>query len=228
MKQIFLLLFSIFLFSFISYNPSSVKPRYFEGQVTYSIEYAPYDDRFLPERIKEHIGSKMVLTFKNGDYKKEFFAPDGTLLQERFLNLKEEKTYLKVHDTDTIYWVNITKSDSKTKFEVLNDSTIFDHLCKVIKTKTTVTGPEFGEEPIEMEGFYMYAKDLPINPDWYTNFYEENYNDIVKEAKGITLLSINKGIYWEQTTKVTSISKRKVKRSELAIDIDKDAPLKEL
>jgi hypothetical protein len=228
MKQILLLLFSIFLLSFVGYNPNAEKPKYFEGQITYDIEYAPYEKRFKAEKIKEHLGSKMVLTFKDGDYKKEYFAPDGKLLQVRALNLKEEKTYLKLHDSDTIFWFDITKNESFTKFEILKDSTVFNYPCKVVKTNTTMTIKNFSNESVDLDAMYLYAIDLPINAAWYENYYEGNFNEIAKIGEGIALLSIIKGLYWEQTIKVTSVNKRKVKRSELTIKIDKDASLKEL
>lgn len=223
----FLLLASILLSSFINYDSSIINEPYFEGQITYDIEYTSYSEKFQLEKIKEFVGSKMILTFKDGNYKKEYFSPSGTLLQKRILNLKDRKSYLKTSDTDTIFWVDITKNDSKTTFEVLNDTIILKHPCTVIKTKTIVSGKNFKEKSIEVEGLFSYAKDLPINPIWYNEYMESDFKEISKFGKGIAILTINKGMFWEQRIIATAIEKRKVKKTELDINL-KNVPLKEL
>jgi len=227
MKRTILLIFSISLFSFIDNNSNFKKTTYFEGQITYEIEYSPYEKKFAPERIKELIGSKMILTFKKGNYKKEYFSPNGELLQERILNLKDKKYYFRTNDSDTIYWMDITKNDSKTTFEVLSDSSILNHPCTIIKTKTIVSGESFNGQSFEIGGLFKFAQDLPINPNWYKDYKEGNFNEIAKSGKGIAIVTINKGIYWEQRIKAISIIERKVKKSELNINFN-NAPLKKI
>ncbi|MGJ8593129.1 MAG: hypothetical protein ACSHXF_11300 [Aquaticitalea sp.] len=169
----------------------------------------------------------MILTFKKGNFKKEYFSPSGKLLQKRILNLKSQKSYIKTFDSDTIFWIDITKNDSKTTFEILNDSTILNHPCTVIKTKTIVTGDSYNGQSFEVGGLFKYAQDLSINPSWYKNYKEGNFNEIAEVGKGIPIVTINKGIYWEQRLMVSSITERKVKNSELKMKL-KNYPLKEL
>lgn len=228
MKRLILLIFSITLLSPIDYNSSLEKTKYFEGQVIYNIEYTPYNKNFSPDRIKEMVGSKMILTFKKGNYKKEYFSPNGELLQERILNLKDYKSYMSTKDSDTIFWIDITKNTSKTTFEVLKDSTILNHPCTIIKTKSAVSLKSHNEEPFEIEGIFKYAKDLPVNPDWYVNYKEGNFNEIIESGKGISIETINRGMYWEQQIKVVLIIERKVKKSEVKIKINNKTPLQEL
>lgn len=203
------------------------KEKHFEGQITYEIEYTPYNNDFSAERIKALIGSRLVLTFKKGNYKKEYFSPNGELLQERFLILKDKKNYQRTSTSDTIYWIDITKYASKTVFTVLKDSTFLNHPCTIVETESIVTIDGFNREPQKVGGIFKYAKDLSINPKWYKNYKEGNFNNIVKSAPGIAIQSINKGVYWEQTITMISITRRKVLKSELNIDL-KDVPLKKL
>lgn len=228
MKKITLLLCSISFLSFVGNDEYIDNTIYFEGQVTYEIEYSPYDENISPLKLKELIGSTMVMTFKKGNYKKEYFSPDGSLVQQRNLNLKEERSYLRTTDSDTIYWIDITKNDTKTLFETLKDSTILGHPCKVIQTNSIVTGKNFGGKPFEVEGVTSYAKDLPVNPDWYTHYYEGNFNEIIEVAKGIAIVTIDKGIFWEQRMKLKSVVPRRVSNKEIRIEISKDRPLKQL
>ena len=139
MKRLILLIFSITLLSPSDYSASLEKTKYFEGQVIYDIEYTPYNKTISPNKIKEMVGSKMILTFKKGNYKKEYFSPNGKLLQERILNLKDNKSYMSTKDSDTIFWMDITKNTSNTTFEVLKDSTVLNHPCTIIKTKSAVS-----------------------------------------------------------------------------------------
>lgn len=222
-KLLILVSLSQFLFIFHSFAQDELE--YFEGQIIYDIEYTPTDDRFSAEDIAEWIGSKMILTFKDGNYKKEYFSPDGTKINERILVLKDNKSYSISNDSDTVLWVDITKHSTKTTFERLEDSTILNHPCTVIKAKATVN---MSNEIYKVEALYFYAKDLPINPTWYIDFKEGNFYDIMKLGKGIAVLEVNKGLFWEQKLMMNSVFPRKVKKSELKLQLKKDTPLKEL
>ncbi|QIE58985.1 hypothetical protein G5B37_05235 [Rasiella rasia] len=228
MKRVLVLVVCFACFSFMCGNQNTPTRDYFEGQVVYDITYTPYSDSYPIERLKELIGSKMVLTFKNGNYKKEYYAPNGELVQERFVQLKHDKSYFRTKDSDTVYWVDITINDTKTTFTVLKDTVVMNHPCRIITTKSTVSGEGFEGKPIEVKGVTTYAQDLPVNPKWYNNFYEGNFNEISKEGKGIAIVTVNKGMFWEQTLSMTSVTHRKVKNKEIKIKNLKSAPLKQL
>lgn len=216
-----------FSISALSFKPACKKKSYFEGEIIYQIDYKPYSTAFRAERIQELIGSKMVLTFKKGNYKKAYFSPDGKLLQTRILNLKDKKSYLIPSDSDTIYWLDITLNASQTDFKELNDTLIMNHPCKSLQTRTVVTLESTQGSTMELEGIYRYAQDLPINPKWYRDYKEGNYQEMVAIAKGIALQEINKGVYWEQTLTAITIRPREVKELELDLQIA-DRPTKEI
>lgn len=229
MKMIFLILFATLLLSCIGSISSTKQNTYFEGEIHYEIEYAPYDeDQFSPENLKEMIGSTMIQTFKDGNFKKEFFSPDGELIYTRILNLKKSKSYSLNSDSDTIFWVDVSKKGTLTTIESIADSSFLNHPCVLIHSKSTVSGPGFGSKTFEVSSVNAYAKDLAVNPEWYVHFEEGNFNEIVKKARGIAIFSINKGIYWEQKIQMKSIISRKVKDSELTLKHPKNAPFKEL
>lgn len=227
--RLFLLISPLVFFSVEEIQSDSYE-KYFEGQITYQIEYSPYSTKFNKERIKELIGSKMIFTFKNGDYKKQYYSPRGELVQERILNLKDNKSYWRTHDSDTVFWIDILKNESPTTFEILKDSILQDYPCKVIKamTSTSISGKKTDEKKVEIETVYKYAKNLPVNPNWYQNYNEGNFNQIIKYGKGIAIETIIKGLFWEHKITFKSIVKRKVKKRELQLDNIKNAPFKEL
>ncbi|WP_107037547.1 hypothetical protein [Brumimicrobium mesophilum] len=198
---------------------------FFEGQIVYDIDYKPYEQNFSSERLKEMIGSRMILTFKDGNFKKEFFSSDGSKLSERTLSLKDKKLYSKSNDSDTVLWIDITVTSTKVTFEKLKDSVVFEYPCTIISTKTVVT---FDNEIYNVAALYNYAKDLPINPEWYVDFKEGNFYEIMKVGKGIAVREVNKGLFWEQKLEMRSISHRKVKNSEIKVKLNKKSALKEL
>jgi len=228
MKRILLVVFILSIFSFSKDDGNIKHTPYFEGQVVYDIEYTSNNDNIPAQKLMEFIGSKMVLTFKKGDYKKEYFSPSGLLLQERILNLKKGRNYLRAPNNDTIYWVDITKHDTKTSFSVVKDTTILDHHCKIISTKSIVPGENFGDKTIGVEGLYIYAQDLPVNPEWYSNYLEGNFNEIIEVEKGIAIETTSRSVHWEQRIKLKSVIKRKVKNKEIDLKITRATPLKEL
>lgn len=196
--------------------------EYFEGQIIYDIEYSPYDNSFESENLKELMGSKMILTFKDGDYKKEYFSPSGKKLRDVKLILKDKKMYSKRFDSDTISWVDITENDTKITFEKLADSIVEGYSCRVLDTEITV---RWNNEYYLVEGLYIYAQELPINPAWYSDFNEANYNEIMNIAKGIAIIEVEGGLFWEQKLEMSSIVHRKVKNSEIRMKLNKNTPL---
>lgn len=227
MRKIILLIFSITLFSFVDVSSDKKNP-YFEGQIIYGIEYISNHVKMSPTELEQYIGSKMVLTFKNGNYKKEFFSPEGKLVRETICNIKELKSYSRSHYSDTIYFSDVKRYDVNTTLEILSDTTIDNHPCAVVKTGYTFqTGNP--DMPIsELEDITIYAKDLAVNPDWYADYNEGRYNEIIAYTKGIFIARISKDLYWEEKMKFKSINARKVVDSELEMMIDKNTPLKEL
>ncbi len=229
MKLFFFIFFSFMLLSWIESISSIKKNTFFEGEIHYAIDYAPYDaDQFSAKNLKERIGSTLIQTFKDGNFKKEFFSPDGELLHTRALNLKRNKSYSWSPDSDTVFWLDITKKGTLTTIESIADSSFLNHPCVIIHSKSTVSGPGLGSKTFQVSSINAYAKDLAVNPAWYFHFEEGNFNEIVKKARGIAIYSNNKGIYWEQKIQMNSIISRTVKDSELTLKIPKNAPFKEL
>ncbi|MEO0723131.1 MAG: hypothetical protein AAFZ63_01235 [Bacteroidota bacterium] len=169
----------------------------------------------------------MTLTFKKGSFKKEYRAPDSTLQSTRYLDLRREKSYLFRAGSDTIFWVDITKPDTKLTFIVLPDTTVLDKRCTVLET-VTYYEPSSTEAPLPLEGRYYYGQNLAVNPDWYSSYREANFNVLMKAAGGLVVKSYRQSLYWEEHIAIKSITRRRVKRSEIRPPVDEHVPLKEL
>jgi hypothetical protein len=84
----------MYVFVFISFiscsilkNSRSIDSEYFEGVITYSIEYLQTKEEFKTEGLEYRLGDKEVLYFKEGNYCKKRFSKDGSLLHTSFFNL---------------------------------------------------------------------------------------------------------------------------------------------
>lgn len=224
-----LIFLSTLTFSCIAPNKSGTSRNpYFEGVVTYEISYQPYSDRFQEKDLQESIGSKMMLSFKDGNLKKEYFSSNGALLYVRYLHVKEKKAYSTSPGSDTIYWIDLTKNDSKTIFSRIADTTILSQQTIGIETKTTTISNDFPNQVFQVSGNYFYSTELRVDPNWYQNCIEGNYDEIIQIGKGIQLLMINNGVFWTQKMTAVKIEKRDVSLNEVTLKLPKKAVLKEL
>jgi hypothetical protein len=199
----------ILFLSFLLYSCNTVKSVkntkiYFEGTIIYSLEYKPSSPQFSNEDIKELIGTKMIFTFKNGSYKKMFYSPDGELISIRVLDLVEKKSYMQRMESDTAYWFDITVRDTKSTFKKYTDSTLLKVPVKRIEVQSSfILDPN--QENLKFNNTYYIAKLIKINPEWFSEFKEGDYNELVKIADGITLKGISEGLYWDQIITATEI-----------------------
>lgn len=222
-----LLILSLLLFSCNTQKTIS-KINYFEGIITYDLEYLLKDDRFSESQLKNNIGAKMKLYFKNGNYLKQFYSSQGELLSETCLNLNENKSFNKQIGNDTIYWMNIRNNDSKTTFTQKQDSIICNEPTIVLKTKTTITGPGFKNNSYNVTGELHFSKNLKVNPLWYQYYLEGNFNEQIKIGKGMQLLYINNGPFWTKRTTATLIEHKKLKSNDIFFKLERNSILKEL
>lgn len=223
-------LVALCLLTLFSCNSAKQQPqqnRFFEGTIIYSIEYLPYSPRFKADDLKEDLGSQIITTLKEGNYKKQYVSPSGKIISERYLDLNSKKSYLKEMDNDTIYWFDITKSDSRTTFKPLNDTIISKYHLKGVETESTIKIQSLGIDTLQLKRTFYYSKKYKVNPNWYKDYNEDNLNNIIKYGKGILLFELHKGLFWEQKISVETITPKKVDDLEF-LPINENTPLREL
>lgn len=228
MRVILFLLMILFCSCNRIQNSKKEKVSYFEGMITYSIDYLPLSDKYSKESLKKSIGAKMILTFKEGNYKKQYYSSNGNLLSQRYLNLEEQRSYSKSVANDTIYWFDITKSDSKTQLFPIKDTTILNYPTIGMATETLVSGLSYGYKTYREVGEYYFAKDLKVDPNWYVDYKESNFYEMMKFGQGMQLFSVNENFFWAQIFTAISIETKDIDKSDITLKIGEDDPLKEL
>jgi hypothetical protein len=203
--------------------------HYFEGVITYDIDYdIPDSLDFTVNQLKEFVGAKMVMKFKEGNHLKQFYSSNGRLLNERVLLLEEKRYYNIVSDLDTLFYLDITKPETKTEFTRVKDSIIFNQVTIAIETNSIVPDLGYGAGPQNFVGRYHFSKELLIDPDWFKDYAEANYYEIMKMGKGIHLAFITRGRYWKQIMTAVSIQQKEVEMIDIKGRLNFDFPLREL
>ena len=225
-----LLILSLFFITTSCKNQkgTTVQNKFFEGKIEYNVMYKPYSSKFTEEDLKNMVCSKIIAIFKDGNYKKQYFSPSGELISERYLDLKNKKSYARYAKNDTIYWFDITKNDTKTTFTKLNDTIILDYNLRAVETESIVKVPYSSAKEIKLKGYYYYSKKYKVNPKWYKNYAESNFNEIIHYGKGIQLFETHQGLFWEQNISVKDITYQKIEKSELILFLNENIPQKEL
>lgn len=206
----------------------SEKDSFFEGTVTYLVKYQPYTTHFKEEALKEFICSKIIFTFKNGNYRKQYVSSNGKIISERYLDLKHKKSYLKQMDNDTMYWFDITKRDNKATFKPLRDTIITNYNLRGIETESVVSVPDLGTDSIKLKGIFYFSKKYKVNPDWYKDYHEDNFDEMINYGKGIQLFELHKGFFWEQYIYVETVTPETIDTLVIQPLMDENTILKEL
>ena len=195
---------------------SNKRSTYFEGEVHYSVEYSQMESYLNEKYLKDAVGAKSILYFKDGNHRKDYFNTNGDLISQRFLDLESKKSYSIKPGEDTVYWFDITKPDSKTSFSEGADTVINEYDCLKLLTTTITPNPKFPGENFEITGVSYYAKDLKINPEWYASYFEGSYHRIAELSKAIMVLYVERLPYWTAHTKVDSVIWREIDNKEIS------------
>lgn len=189
---------------------------YFEGEIIYNIVYSNIIIDVSSDYLEENIGSKVILTFKNGNHRKEYYSKSGKLLSVRILDLDKKKSFSKSTGENTVDWIDITKQDTKLTFKRIKDSTIIGYSSIGIEA---IGSTVVNEENISLTGTFFYAKELNVNPEWYKDYKEANFNEIIKIGKGLSVSEVSNTPYWVSTLNAVEVKRRKVSDSELKINL---------
>lgn len=227
MKQLIIILSTALLFTCNS-NEKIAKAKYFEGIVTYRLDYEPYSDRFSDKQLKELMGYKMIVHYKKGNLKKEYYSPTGELLNERYLDLKAGKYYSRKFDNDTVFWIDITVADSKSTFKRLKDTIIAKQEAIGVLSKIAVKIAPYPDSIFNVTSRNYFSKKHKLKPEWYRNFNESNFNELIKIGKGVELLVIYNNVYWTQKVEAVSIEEKIINARAIHFTLKENEILKQL
>lgn len=198
---------------------------FFEGKIVYDLNYISKQENVSNERIQQFIGSKMIFFIKNGNTRREYYNPEGKLLNFRIFNQKDHISYMNIVDEDTIFYHDpiVEEFDNEIKKEE-DIHTIAGYECSKISVIST---PKAGFEKygINSSNYYI-TPELKINPEWFSNFNSDGYNAVVALGKGCALGIDSSSKWWDQELRATEVIPEKL--DDKLFIMDKNKHMKEI
>ncbi len=233
MKKFFPLLFILYILlgchsSKRTESTSGPEPVYFEGEIHYSISYDSLPDYLNEKYLQRNLGVEMILVYKNGNQRKEFYSENGELLSTRYLDLQQNKSFSFQVDEDTVTWFDIRKPDTHATFSELSDTIIGNNDYLVLYTTVRTPNPSDKKKDFEVKTQFINSEQLPVNPEWFSNYREGNFNELIGLTKSMSIETHTYGPFWNTSYVADSIIWRTVKDKEVEVEQLKGRPMIEL
>jgi len=174
-KKIFALIGLSVILAFSSIQKDD-NGEYFEGKIIYKNQYIIKTNKIDSAYLDKIFGKTANLSFKEGNYLETY---DGGFMLEQLYIKKDNRTYLKKNESDTLYWFDCnTPGDKIIRTEInLKKEIILGIECDELVTYY----------PNKTVSFYYNSDTLKINPDWYNNFTTSNKNLNTQKMKSVYL-----------------------------------------
>ena len=155
--------------------------KYFEGIITYKMSHKVLNSEIDEEKVAAVYGDQMTLTFKNGFGRKEYYYK-GKLKQVRQyhpIKTLNSQYFLAI---DTIYQYHPYKNDFNIiEYKILADTIIDSITLSGIRIKTNYKK----NLSDTMTYIYYFYNKLRVNPQWYKDFAEGDWNKIIIDKKSL-------------------------------------------
>ena len=157
--------------------------KYFEGTVTYSIEYAPLMENVLIDKIQDYFGTQLVFSMRNGFTKKVFSDRNGKIVQTRFFDPVNNISSYFSNRNDTLYQYHPYKNDFNTlAYEKLKD-TVIDGITL---QGTKVVGKSKTDAKRDVLTYcYYFDKKLKVDPSYFKRCNEGEWAKIIEQYKSV-------------------------------------------
>jgi hypothetical protein len=150
----------------------------FEGEIIYTNSFKSKNPQLTDLQWTTMLGSTQEFHIKGGDYKS---TTNGTLLQWQLYSNKDNKLYIKMSNSETVFWNdgNI-QGDEVLKVEVNKNTTeILGYKCDEV-ILTCKSG---------VQKFYFNTK-LAVDTKLYNNHKFGNWFDYLSKSNALPLKSI--------------------------------------
>jgi hypothetical protein len=157
-------------------NPTPINNNYFEGKITYEINYVPKTKNADTAFLNMLTPSKAEMYYKEGNFYEKF---EGGLIREEYYRKNENKDYTLQDSNDTLYWIDCGKEGAGLQKTEVNPAKkkILGIMCDELVL-------HYNYKRVK---FYFNPDTLKINPDWYAKFTFQNKNIQMQMMKSLYL-----------------------------------------
>lgn len=189
---------------------------YFEGHIFYTITYTTTDPALDLVRLSELRGTRMVMSFKEGNFVQEYFNKQGRPVQKSIRNVAENRYYLTFPGLDTIYYTDTRNTGHVTQLNVIGQQVIAGYPCQEVLSVSMPT-PDYPHfEPVRTRLFV--TDSLRIDPAWYANYVDGAYDELARMIPGCTLRIVKENALYVMDIRATQVERGEVGMSAFAID----------
>lgn len=219
MKTTFRSALSIVCFLLIFQFDSSAQSsqEYFEGEVTFVIEYESLDSEVPTDYFYYLFGNSMVGIVQEKRYK-TITKSLGLGVITTYYDLETKRVYMESSESDTVKWypldeepgelisVQRNKEEQKYLFGELRESVTIEYLPKETFIDRIV-------------GTYYFHPDHKLNKELYANHKYGFWNQFINESGSISIRNESYAYpLFKSIAQVTNIEEREVLDSELEFD----------
>jgi hypothetical protein len=172
----------LILFGLLSLFFSCAKQNLFEGEIKYNLNFSPEDAKIDTILLKDYYGEQWTFLFKNGNFRWNMESSDtwiGSIYDQ-----DENKYYYLIKNSGVVSWKKGSqRTDSIISIRNDNINTkILGHACRLLEVKSRLL-----INNVLRTRRYYYSPDLKINPEWFTQNQDGNFNEIYSRMKAIPL-----------------------------------------
>lgn len=209
-----------FLSCAVHKTKSAEQLNYFEGVIEYSVVYESLHPNISTEDFISKSPDTKILYFKNGNFVTESFQNE-TMTSRSWFDQNSNKIYIQKINSDTLYYYNSTNVDFIMEpFKVRNGDSILEYPTQ--KITLDLKGKDSTNYTTSKSQFVFHiATGLPIDPSWFKNYYEFDYNKIMTAAPGMILKEEDIIFGFRKLTKTATRIERKSVQLDLSVDSTK-------
>ncbi|HET6995857.1 MAG TPA: hypothetical protein VFI06_12785 [Chitinophagaceae bacterium] len=159
--------------------------KYFEGVVEYEIKIESHMQGVSDNELREKLGPKLLLHFKNGNYIREYLDGAGYTLNKQYY--LHDKNMMYMHNVffapDTLYYQDAAE-EQLISYKVEQGPT--EKILGVECPSSVISGKyvfPYTGDTLTSTLTYYFSPDLPVDPAWWSKMYI--WKDVIKEYKSI-------------------------------------------
>lgn len=213
-KLVWVLVLSFHFYSCTTKKGMINESDYFEGKIYYSIEYSNIHSVFGDINLEEFLGNKAILSYKQGNYKKEFYNATE-LVMVTYRNKEERRFYMEELDSDTIDYYYTNNSEYKTTIDLSSIENILNYDC--VKVLSYSTPKDMNSLETDISCKIYIAKDLKVDPQWYVDYIDGSQDEIYKSVPGLPLREIKTSKNYHSNQVAYKVERVKISNEELKL-----------
>ena len=161
--------------------------EYFEGVITYRIDFEIKNGIYSKEDLRELHGHRIETMYKQGSYRQEIFDKEGKSLSVSIADCRQAKFFNDHRTFEKVVYVDLADNPISTEIEIVGEEKVLGYQTRIVKNSYKAQH-KFNSH---IEGYlYSISEEIPVDPSWSEEMRLGNFNKLIKKVSGIILKSV--------------------------------------